>query len=74
MVTKKPNPKKGMGFKAAAAATGKPAAQANAIIAAATRGASPKAKAANPNLKKVTMPKASRVGKGARGKGAGKKG
>jgi 3-oxoacyl-[acyl-carrier-protein] synthase III len=48
---------KGMGFKAAAKAVaskqGIPPAQANAIIAAGARKASPAAKKANPNLKKV---------------------
>ena len=51
---------KGMGFKAAQASVekegyGKKAA--GAIIASATRKASKKAKAKNPNLKKVKMPK-----------------
>ena len=49
--------KKGMGFKAAAKNVAKkegvPMDRAKAIIAASTRKASPKAKAANPNLNKV---------------------
>jgi hypothetical protein len=53
---------KGMGFKAAAGSVAKkqgiPAKQANAIIAAGARKASPAAKKANPNLKKVTAKKA----------------
>jgi hypothetical protein len=56
-MVKKAPAKKGMGFAAAAKATGKPPAQANAIIAAAARKASPTAKKANPNLKKVATPK-----------------
>jgi hypothetical protein len=53
--------KKGMGFPAAAAAAGRssgkgPKAGA-AMVAAASRRASPAAKKANPNLKKVAMPK-----------------
>lgn len=69
--TKKVPAKKGMGFPAAAAAAGKssgkgPRAGA-AIVAAASRKASPAAKKANPNLKKVAMPKT-------RGKMGGKKG
>jgi hypothetical protein len=56
-MVKKVPAKKGMGFAAAAKATGKPKAQADAIIAAAARKASPAAKKANPNLKKVAMPK-----------------
>jgi len=55
--------KKGMGFKAAAksvaARQGIPIDRANAIIAAGARKASPAAKKANPNLKKVTAKKAS---------------
>jgi hypothetical protein len=50
--------KKGMGFAAAARATGLPKAQANAVIASAARNASPAAKKANPNLKKVAVKKA----------------
>lgn len=50
--------KKGMGFKAAAAAISKkqgiPMKNASAILAAGARKASPAAKKANPNLKKVT--------------------
>lgn len=53
--------KKGMGFQAAAKSVAAkqhiPQEQANAIIAAGARKASPAAKKANPNLKKVTMPK-----------------
>lgn len=49
--------KKGMGFKAAAQSVAAkqhiPLKNANAIIAEASRNASPKAKKANPNLKKV---------------------
>ena len=49
--------KKGMGFKAAAASIAKKqgvsAKSAGAILASATRKASPTAKKANPNLKKV---------------------
>jgi len=49
--------RKGMGFKAAAASAAKSAGvspkQGAAIVAAAAQKASPKAKAANPNLKKV---------------------
>ena len=52
--------KKGMGFKAAAASVAAKGnytpAQAAAIVANASRKASPKAKKANPNLKKV-LPK-----------------
>lgn len=48
---------KGMGFKAAqssiAAKEGIPMKNAGAILASSSRKASPKAKAANPNLKKV---------------------
>jgi len=50
--------RKGMGFKAAAKATGLPAAQAAAVIASGARKASPAAKKANPNLKKVAAKKA----------------
>lgn len=54
--------RKGMGFKAAAKSvarrSGKPMKQAQAIIAAGARNASPAAKKANPNLKKVTGKKA----------------
>lgn len=50
--------KKGMGFKAAATAISKkqgiPMKNASAILAAGARKASPAAKKANPNLKKVT--------------------
>jgi hypothetical protein len=53
--------KKGMGFKAAAKGIAKkqglPMANAQAILAAGARKASPAAKKANPNLKKVMMPK-----------------
>lgn len=53
-------PKKGMGFKAAAASAAKSAGVSPnagaAIVAAASRNASPAAKKANPNLKKV-LPK-----------------
>jgi hypothetical protein len=53
---------KGMGFKAAAASaakkSGKPMQQAQAMIAAGARGASPAAKKANPALKKVGAKKA----------------
>jgi hypothetical protein len=52
--------RKGMGFKAAAKATGLPPDQANAVIAAGARNASPAAKRANPNLKKVLPKKAGR--------------
>lgn len=45
--------RKGMGFKAAAKATGLPPDQAKKVIAAGARNASPAAKKANPNLKKV---------------------
>lgn len=54
--------KKGMGFKAAAKSVAAkqniPQEQANAIIAAGARNASPAAKKANPNLKKVGAKKA----------------
>jgi hypothetical protein len=58
---KVPPKKKGMGFNAAAAAAGRssgkgPKAGA-AMVAAASRNASPTAKKANPNLKKVAAPK-----------------
>ena len=60
-VTKSPS-KKGMGFKAAAKSVAKSGGytpdQAAAIVANASRKASPKAKKANPNLKKVTPKKA----------------
>jgi hypothetical protein len=53
--------KKGMGFKAAqksiAKKQGIPMERAGAILAAGARKASPAAKKANPNLKKVAMPK-----------------
>ena len=53
--------KKGMGFKAAAKSIAKkqgiPMENAGAILAAGARKASPAAKKANPNLKKVVMPK-----------------
>jgi len=53
-----------MGFKAAASSvarkSGMPMKQAQAVIAAGARGASPKAKAANPNLKKVASKKATK--------------
>jgi len=53
--------KKGMGFAAAAKSIAKkegvPMKNAGAILASATRKASPAAKKANPNLKKVAMPK-----------------
>jgi hypothetical protein len=53
--------KKGMGFAAAqkgiAKKQGIPMERAGAILASATRKASPAAKKANPNLKKVLMPK-----------------
>jgi len=53
---------KGMGFKKAAASvakkSGMPAKQANAVIAAGARNASPTAKKANPALKKVAAKKA----------------
>lgn len=53
--------KKGMGFKKAQASIAKkqgiPMERAGAILAAGARKASAKAKAANPNLKKVLMPK-----------------
>jgi hypothetical protein len=53
--------KKGMGFKAAAKGIAKkqglPMENAAAILAAGARKASPAAKKANPNLKKVMMPK-----------------
>ena len=53
--------KKGMGFaaaqKAIAKKSGVPMANAGAILASATRKASPSAKKTNPNLKKVAMPK-----------------
>jgi len=56
-----PKAKKGMGFKAAAksvaAKGGYSPDQAAAIVANASRNASPKAKKANPNLKKVTPAK-----------------
>jgi hypothetical protein len=65
--------KKGMGFKAAAAnaakSAGVPKAQGAAIVAAAARRASPAAKRANPNLKKVVVPKT----KGKRGGKSGSK-
>jgi len=68
--------KKGMGFKAAAKATGLPPKQANAVIASAARKASPAAKAANPNLKKVAAKKATpkAAGKGRGGYSGGKGG
>jgi hypothetical protein len=57
MAAKKAASKKGMGFKAAAASVAKKEGvspdRAKAIIAAGARGASPAAKKANPNLKKV---------------------
>lgn len=53
--------KKGMGFKAAQTAIAKKQGiskeRAGAILAVGARKASAKAKAANPNLKKVLMPK-----------------
>ena len=53
--------KKGMGFEAAAKGIAKkqgiPMKNAKAILAAGARKASPAAKKANPNLKKVMMPK-----------------
>ena len=53
--------KKGMGFKAAqksiAKKSGVSMESAGAILASSTRKASPEAKKANPNLKKVAMPK-----------------
>ena len=53
--------KKGMGFKAAQKQimkkSGVSKESAGAILASATRKASPAAKKANPNLKKVKMPK-----------------
>lgn len=56
--------KKGMGFKKAAKAiakkTGKPIEDAQAILAAGARKASPAAKKANPNLKKVKGKKGGR--------------
>jgi len=52
--------KKGMGFKAAqksiAKKSGVSMKSAGAILASSTRKASPAAKKANPNLKKVAMP------------------
>jgi len=52
---------KGMGFSKAQASIAKKQGissdKAGAILAGATRNASPAAKAANPNLKKVLMPK-----------------
>lgn len=64
--------KKGMGFKAAAKATGLPPKQANAVIASAARKASPAAKAANPNLKKVAAKKATpKTTSGGRGRSGG---
>jgi len=68
----KPAAKKGMGFKAAAKATGLPKAQANAVIASAARKASPAAKRANPNLKNVAMPKKGAAKKSMSGKKGGK--
>lgn len=59
MVAKKKE-KKGMGFKAAQKEIEKKGyskERAGAILAAGARKASPKAKAANPNLKHVKMPK-----------------
>ena len=57
MVKSKGSVKKGMGFKAAQAQIAKkegiPAEKAAAILASAGRGASPAAKKANPNLKKI---------------------
>lgn len=59
--------RKGMGFTAAAKSiqskSGVSAGAAKAILASSTRKASPAAKKANPNLKKVAMPK-----KGGKGK------
>jgi len=56
--------KKGMGFKAAqsqiAKRQGISQKRAGAILASATRKASPAAKKRNPNLKKVAMPKKGR--------------
>lgn len=56
--------KKGMGFKAAAKSVAAkqniPTKQAQAIIAAGARKASPAAKRANPNLKKVLQSKRQR--------------
>lgn len=53
--------KKGMGFKAAAKSIAKKQGigmeRAGAILAAGARKATPAAKAKNPNLKKVLMPK-----------------
>lgn len=54
-------PKVGMGFKKAQSSIAKkqgiPMKNAGAILAAGARKASAKAKSANPNLKKVLMPK-----------------
>jgi hypothetical protein len=68
--------KKGMGFAAAAQAAGG-GKKGAAIVAAASRNASPAAKKANPNLKKVTpkakvMPKAKAMPKGMKRGGKGK--
>lgn len=58
--------KKHPGFAAVQAKIAKtegiPSKNAGAILASATRKASPKAKAKNPALKKVAMPKASKKG------------
>ena len=58
---KSAKPKKGEGFNKASASIarreGVSPARADAILAASTRKASPKAKRANPNLKKVPMKK-----------------
>lgn len=64
-----------MGFQAAAKSVAKkqniPPAQANAIIAAGARKASPAAKAANPNLKKVAAKKPATKKAMPKGKGGG---
>jgi 4-hydroxyphenylpyruvate dioxygenase-like putative hemolysin len=64
--------KKGMGFQAAASSAAKSAGvskqQGAAMVAAASRKASPAAKKANPNLSKVAMPKKGRAAKGGKGK------
>jgi len=70
----KPAAKKGMGFAAAAKkveAQGKSPAAAKAIIAAGARNASPAAKAANPNLKKVAAKKPVPKKVPSKGKGGG---
>ena len=69
--------RKGMGFQAAAASAARSAGvspkQGAAIVAATSRKASPAAKRANPNLKKVAMPKKGGAKKGGMRGGRGGK-